>query len=306
MDAEAHYYASLSNMIELLYSGCTTTADMMYIFPKKFNHLELFGATVNAAKKCGIRFHPFRGSMSVSRKDGGLFGDDVVESHHQITERTEETIREFHDNSADAMVKVGIAPCTVFTSTKDDYLSAAEVAQKYQTVLQTHLSESLYEQEYIKAKYHQTPLSYLSSLGWNNNKVSFAHCIELTKQDINLIAQQHNSVCHCPISNARSALGQNGIAPITEMINEKINISIGVDGSAGNDSSNMLEEMRWARTIQGARENSTYLSAEEVIYMGTMGGAIALSRQDMIGSIEIGKCADIAIFDVKDSVSKIY
>jgi len=139
-------------------------------------------------------------------------------------------------------------------------------------------------------------------LGWDNNRVSFAHCIEIDKKDIVRLVKHANSVCHCPISNARSPIGQRGIAPIMEMLAAGVNVGIGVDGSAGNNSSNLLEEMRWARTISGARWESTYLQPAEVLRMGTMGGAIALNWDKAIGSLEVGKCADIAIFDVKSAL----
>lgn len=305
MDAEAHYHAALINMMELLFSGCTTTTDMLYIFPEQYDHIELFEATIQAAHDLGMRFHPFRGSMSLSQKDGALFADDVVEKSSEIIARTDAVIKKFHQPAADSMVKVGIAPCTLFTSSTEDYEQAVTLARKYDLNLQTHVSESAYEQEYSQKTFGKTPVAHLSSMGWNDSRASFVHGIEVNDRDLTQIKKQHNSICHCPISNARSPLGQKGIAPITEMLNAGINVSVGVDGSAGNDSSNMLEEMRWARTLQGAREESTYLSAQNVLYMGTRGGAKTLRWDQKIGSLEVGKCADIALFNLEDSLAHV-
>ncbi len=305
MDERAYYYASLIACIELLQSGCTATTDMHYVFPKSHDHLKIFSSTVKAARELGIRFHPYRGSMSLSKKDGALFDDDVVETSQEIYDRTVETIKSFHQEKPDSMIKVGIGPCTIFTSSKRDYENAAQLAEIYNVNLQTHLSESTYEQAYAHKKYGMNPLTYLKTLGWNTNKASFVHCVELNSREISTIAKQKNSVCHCPISNARSPLGQKGIAPIWEMLKAGVNISIGVDGSAGNDSSNILEEMRWARTIQGVREKATYLSPMDVLHMGTVGGARSLRWDNEIGSLEIGKCADIILFETGISAESI-
>lgn len=305
MSPEARYQAAMVNMVELLFSGCTTAADMSYIFPQKFNHLDLFASEVKAANDIGIRFHPFRGSLSLSKKDGSEFDDDVVENSDQIIERTRQIIDKFHQSGRDAMLKVGIGPCTIFTNTPKDYRQAAILAKEFDLNLQTHLSESNFEQQLVQEKYHKTPLELFQSLGWDDERANFVHCLELENQDIDLLKKHHSSVCHCPISNARSSLGQQGVAPIWEMLEKGLTISIGVDGSAGNDSSNILEEMRWARTMQGVRPQSTYLKPEDVLYMGTMGGARALRWDDMLGSLEVGKCADLAIFDIRDSISHV-
>lgn len=305
MNPEAYYYSAIINLAELLLSGCTTSADMLYLFPRQYSHEELFKAEIKAARDLGMRFHLFRGSMSLSQKEGALFPDDAVETSEEIMDRTEAMIGKYHDKRESAMVKIGIAPCTVFTNTAKDYFNAAKMAKKYDINLQTHVSESNYEQKYILKKFEVTPLKYLQSLGWDDARVSWVHGIEFTDQDLELIKKDNQSVCHCPISNARAPLGQKGIAPIWEILQEKINVGIGVDGSAGNDSSNMLEEMRWARTLQGVRQEATYLSIMDVFKMATINGAKALRWDNAIGSLEIGKCADIAIFNVEDSLDYV-
>ena len=305
MDAKAHYFAALANMYELILSGCTTTADMLYIFPNKFDHLELFKATIEAAKQAGMRFHPFRGSMSLGKSHGSLFDDSVVEESDQIVSRTESIIKSFHQSAEDTMLKVGIAPCTIFTSSASDFRDAADLAKEYNVNLQTHLSESLTENQYAKNTFGLPPLQYLQSLGWDDERVSWVHGIETSIEEFELIKSKHQSVCHCPISNARSAIGQTGVAPIYEMIQSGINVALGVDGSAGNDSSNMLEEMRWARTLPGVSPNSTYLNALDVIWMATRAGAKALRWDSTIGSLEVGKCADLVMFDLDQSLAHL-
>lgn len=296
MGAETVYYSALANMAELLLYGCTTTTDMHYLFPK--GKRGFFEATIQAAKDLGIRFHPYRGSISVSKKDGALFPDNVAQDSDTIASETESMIQKFHDSSPFSMLRIGVAPCTIFTSSSKDYKNAAVLSKKYAVNMQTHLGESEFENEYAVTRLKKRPLAYLQSLGWTGDRVSFTHCIELNKDEIVLIRKMQSNVVHCPISNARAPIGDIGIAPISEMLKEKVNVAIGVDGSAGNDSSNVLEELRWARTMQGVRKNSTYLPVEETLAMGTVNGAKLLNWEKEIGSIVPGKKADIALFSL--------
>ena len=296
MDAETIYYSALANMAELLLYGCTTTTDMLYLFPR--GKKGFFEATIQAAKDIGIRFHPYRGSMSLSKKDGAEFPDDVVEDSDDIASESEQMIRTYNDNSPDSMLKIGLAPCTIFTSSKQDYRNAAIISKQYGVNIQTHLAESAFENEYSMKNFHKRPLAYLRDFGWEGERVSFTHCINVNVQEIKSLASTKTNVVHCPISNARKPVGSIGVAPIWEMLDEGINIAVGVDGSAGNDSSNMLEELRWARTMQGVRKESTYLKPEKVLRMGTINGARVLNWESVIGSVDVGKAADIAMFSL--------
>jgi cytosine/adenosine deaminase-related metal-dependent hydrolase len=203
------------------------------------------------------------------------------------------------------MVKVGIAPCTIFTSTAEDYRRAAQLADEYHVNLQTHLSESQFEQQYAQDKLGMTPLQYLEEQGWVGSAVSFVHGIEIRSGDRHRLQRHQQSIVHCPISNARAPVGQTGLAPVAEFLADEINVSLGVDGSAGNDSSNLMEEMRWARTLAGARKESTYLPVMDVWRMGTINGARALQWESTIGSIAVGKCADLCWFDTHDSLAHL-
>lgn len=301
MDDEMVYYAVLANMAELLLYGCTTTTDMLYVFPKgKKGWMEV---AIRAARDIGIRFHPYRGGMSLSKKDDAIFPDDVVQDSDIIAAETESLIRNYHSADDQAMLKIGIAPCAIFTSSEQDYRNAVLLSRKYGVNLQTHLAESAFENEYSVKKFRKRPLSYLRDLEWEGEHVSFTHCINVNTQEIKALASTKTHVVHCPISNARSPIGDRGVAPIYEMLKYGVNVAIGVDGSAGNDSSNMFEELRWARTLQGVRKESTYLKPLDTLRMGTINGAKALNWQRQIGSIEDGKAADIAIFDL-DTVER--
>lgn len=300
MSEETIYYCALANMAELLLYGCTTTTDMLYIFPRKRNIF--FEATIEAAKNIGIRFHPYRGSMSLSQKDDALFPDDVVQDSDTIAKQSEDLIRKYHNSKADTMLKIGLAPSTIFTNSAADYNNAVSLSDKYRINLQTHLSESEFENDYSLKKFKKRPLAYLQQCGWLGKRVSFAHCITVNSKEIENLARTNTNIIHCPISNARSPIGEPGIAPIWEMLQKKVNVAIGTDGAAGNDSSNVIEELRWARVLQGVRRESTYLKPNEVLKMGTTNGAKLLNWDDQIGSIEVGKCADIAIFNLNDRI----
>lgn len=261
---EASYWSAMTAMAELLLSGCTTTADFFYI--SLTNQEEVLEAIIKAANEIGMRLH--------------LYQEDeaVIEKHHQAGKFSNTCI--------------GLEICTPFTKPKRDFEKMAQLARKYGVNLQVHVAESEFEVNFCQEKFGQRPVFYLQSIGWKGPDVSYVHCIYVNQEEIRTLSQSQTKVVHCPISNARG----ESIAPITEMIKEGVSISIGVDGSASNDSSNILEEMRWARTLQGARSGFTYLKSSQVLEMGTIGGAKVLNR-DELGSIEEGKAADIAIFD---------
>lgn len=302
LDEETMYYYALVNLGELLLYGTTTSSDFHYLFSKK--HKGTLEAAIKAAQKLGIRFQPYRSSMSLSQKDGALFPDDTVQDQDTILRETEELIKKYHDASFASMVRVGLGPCTVFTSTTEDYKKAGELASKYHVNLQTHLSESKYEESFIQEKYQKTVLQYLQDLGWKGKSVSFVHGIYLSDEDIKTLAETNSNLVHCPLSNARGSLGETGLAPISKILDYKVNVGVGVDGSAGNDSSNLLEELRWARTLPGTLPEATYLKANTVMEMGTINGAKVLNWDSEIGSLEEGKIADLAIFNLENKLEQ--
>lgn len=265
----ASYWSSLTAMAELLLSGCTTTADFFYISLE--NEEEVLKAIMRAAEKIGVRLH--------------------------LYQEKEAMIEKYHQPKRFSMFRLGLEICTPLSKPKEDFKKMLHLARKYKVNLQIHLSESEFENNYCQKKFGKRPMAYLQSLGWKGPNVSYVHCLYLNQREFGVLSRSKTSVVHCPISNARG----EKIAPITEMLERGIKVGIGVDGSAGNDSGNMLEEMRWARTLQGAREGFTYLKPSQVLEMGTVGGAKVLNRDD-VGSLEEGKAADIAIFNPKNKI----
>jgi len=295
MSEEMIYDGALLNLAELALYGCTTTADMPYIMPPG---RDLLAPAIAAARSIGIRFQPYSGGISLGRKDGALFPDDMTQDSDTIAAQVETAINLHHDPAELAMVRIGFGLCGIYTNTPDDFKNGLSISQKYGVNLQTHVGESDWETSvYSPKKFRSRPVDYLRADGWAGPMTSYVHAINLNSTEIIGLARNGTNVSHCPISNARSSSGEAGIAPITEMLAAGVNIGIGVDGSAGNDSSNLLEELRWARTIQGARVYATYLDPMATLKMGTINGAKLLGRGGEIGSIEPGKAADLALFD---------
>jgi cytosine/adenosine deaminase-related metal-dependent hydrolase len=284
LTGEAVYISALVGMAELLLSGCTTTTDHLYIFP---NDVSL-DDEIRAAKEIGIRFHPCRGSMSLGRSKGGLPPDEVVQSEEEILADCERLIKTYHDPSPGSMCRIALAPCSPFSVTPELMRDTAQMARRYGVLLHTHLAETLDEENFCLEKYKMRPLDYMAKLGWLGEDVWFVHVVHVNQRDIKILAEMGSGVAHCPSSNMR--LG-SGIAPVVEMLKAGVKVGLAVDGSASNDSSNMLGEARQALLLQRVRYGADSISAEEVLEMATKGGAKVLGRED-IGSLEPGKAAD--------------
>jgi len=284
LTGEAVYISALVGMAELLLSGCTTTTDHLYIFP---NDVSL-DDEIRAAREIGIRFHPCRGSMSLGRSKGGLPPDEVVQSEEEILADCERLIKTYHDPSPGSMCRIALAPCSPFSVTPELMRDTAQMARRYGVLLHTHLAETLDEENFCLEKYKMRPLDYMAKLGWLGEDVWFVHVVHVNQRDIKILAEMGSGVAHCPSSNMR--LG-SGIAPVVEMLKAGVKVGLAVDGSASNDSSNMLGEARQALLLQRVRYGADSISAEEVLEMATKGGAKVLGRED-IGSLEPGKAAD--------------
>ena len=284
LTSEAVYISALVGMAELLLSGCTTTTDHLYIFP---NDVSL-DDEIRAAREIGIRFHPCRGGMSLGRSKGGLPPDEVVQTEEEILADCERLIRAYHDPSPGSMCRIALAPCSPFSVTPELMRDTAQMARRYGVLLHTHLAETLDEENFCLEKYKMRPLDYMAKLGWLGDDVWFVHVVHVNQRDIKILAETGTGVAHCPSSNMR--LG-SGIAPVVEMLKTGVKVGLAVDGSASNDSSNMLGEARQALLLQRVRYGADSISAEEVLEMATRGGAKVLGRED-IGSLEPGKAAD--------------
>jgi len=290
----AIYVSAKTGLMELMLTGCTTSTDHMYLFPKKTNG-KLIDQEIVAAKELGIRFQPTRGSMSLSQKDGGLPPEDVVQSPLEIHKDTVRLLEKYHDGSYGSMLRISLAPCSPFSVSGIQMREVAEFAKQNNLMIHTHLAETKDEESFCIEKFGHRPAEYLEKLNWIDKNVWTAHSIHLNDAEIDLMGKKKMGIAHCPSSNMR--LG-SGIARIKELLKAGVSVGLGVDGSASNDSSNMLGEARLAMLLSRLRENQkNWLTAGDVLWMATKGGALALGRDD-IGSIEVGKCADFAIFDM--------
>jgi cytosine/adenosine deaminase-related metal-dependent hydrolase len=272
-------------------TGCTTTTDHHYVFPHDGG--DVLQGEIDAARAVGLRFHPTRGSMDLGRSSGGLPPDNVVEDIDAILLATDAAIEAHHDTSFESMLRIGVAPCSPFSVTRELLTEAAELARKRDVRLHTHLAETLDEEDYCRERFNSTPVEYMESVGWLGPDVWFAHAVHLDDASIAKMAATGTSAAHCPTSNAR--LGA-GIARAHDMRAAGLTVGLGVDGAASNEACSMLEQVRHAALFARARGGPRELSVREALAMGTLGGAAVLGRQDEIGSIEVGKLADVALW----------
>lgn len=290
MGPEEIRVSALIGLMELAETGCTTSSDHLYMFP---NGARL-DDTIEAAREIGLRFHPTRGSMSIGESDGGLPPDALVEKEEAILADCRRVIETFHDPAPFSMVRVGVAPCSPFSVSRDLMRESTSLARSYGVRLHTHLAENVEDVAYSLEKFGVRPGAYAEALGWCGHDVWHAHCVQLDAQEIGLFARTGTGVAHCPCSNMR--LG-SGVAPVREMIDAGVRVGLGVDGSASNDSGHMLNEARQALLLQRVAKGGAALTARESLELATLGGAMALGRDD-IGALAPGKAADLAAFDL--------
>ncbi|MEP3036632.1 MAG: 8-oxoguanine deaminase [Pseudoruegeria sp.] len=277
-------------LAELALSGCTMTSDHLYMYPNG-TRLE---DTIDAAQTVGLRFHPTRGAMSIGESDGGLPPDSLVEREADILADSIRVVDAFHDPSEGSMLRVGLAPCSPFSVSRELMRDAALLARDKGVMLHTHLAENDEDISYSLEKFGCRPGQYAEDLGWTGDDVWHAHCVKLDGQEIDLFSRSGTGVAHCPCSNCR--LG-SGIAPVRAMRDAGVNVALGVDGSASNDGSNLIAEARQAMLLQRVSQGANAMSAREMLEIATLGGAKVLGRSDC-GSIAVCKRADIAVWDV--------
>ena len=292
MNPEQIFIATQLGLSELALSGCSLSADHMYIFQ---NGCRLED-TIEAAREIGLRFNPTRGAMSVGESAGGLPPDNLIENEEKILADMERVVQKFNDPAEGSMLRVGLAPCSPFSVSNDLMRETAQLARSLGVGLHTHLAENDEDVKFSLEKYGCTPGEYIQELGWVGPDVWHAHCVKLTPKEIEIFNDTATGIAHCPCSNCR--LG-SGIAPITDMLKVGINIGLGVDGAASSDSSHLLSEARQAMLLQRLTDEGKKFSARDALEIATIGGARVLGRNDL-GSIEIGKRADIAIWNLKE------
>lgn len=293
IDEEIVEAAAAANCAWMALSGCTLTTDHHYVFPTAGG--DVLGASIAGVRTVGLRFHPTRGSMDLGASSGGLPPDSVVEDTDVALAATDDAIDRWHDPSPDSMLQVAVAPCSPFSVTSALMKGAAEIARARGVRLHTHLCETLDEQTFCVEKYGRTPGQYVEDLDWLGPDVWFAHVVHPTADDITTFGATGTAVAHCPTSNGR--LG-SGIAPIADMLAAGVPVGLGVDGAASNESGRMDEELHQALLVARLRGGSTAMSARQVLRMATMGGARVLGRDTDLGSLEVGKLADIALWRV--------
>ena len=293
IDEEAVSVSSQVAMGELAKTGCTCTTDHHYLYPRSFA-ADLMGLQFEAADRIGMRFAPTRGSMSLSKKDGGLPPDSVVQTEEQILADSRRVIEQYHDPDPLAMRKVVLAPCSPFSVSKELMVETARLARSYGVRLHTHLAETQDEDSYCLRTHGKRPLELMEEWEFIGKDVSYAHGIFFTDEELDLLRQSGTAVCHCPSSNMR--LG-SGIARVKEMLERGITVSLAVDGSASNDASDFLGEMRQALFLQRIRYGADAITAPQIFALATAGGAKVLNFSKL-GKIEEGWGADLALFDV--------
>ena len=291
IDADLVNVAATGGLAWLAGTGCTTTTDHHYVFPRDGG--DVLKAEIDAAARVGLRFHPTRGSMDLGQSKGGLPPDNVVEDIDAILAATEAAIDTHHDPSFGSMLRIGVAPCSPFSVTGDLLRQTAELSRRKGVRMHTHLCETLDEEDYCQQHFGCTPVEYMESVGWLGPDVWFAHSVWLTDESIASLARTGTSVAHCPTSNAR--LG-SGIARARDLRDAGVAVGLGVDGAASNEACALLEEARHALLFARAKGGPQALTVRDALDMATMGGAKVLGRSDEIGSLEVGKLADIAVW----------
>ncbi len=287
---EEMFVSAQIGLAELALSGCTLSSDHLYLYP---NGARL-DDTIAAAAELGLRFHPTRGAMSIGESDGGLPPDMLVEAEQDILSDMIRVVDKFHDPSEGSMCRVGLAPCSPFSVSRELMRDTAVLARDKRVMLHTHLAENDEDIAYSQSQFGCRPGQYAQELGWTGSDVWHAHCVKLDSAEIDLFARTRTGVAHCPCSNCR--LG-SGIAPVRAMRDAGVPVALGVDGSASNDSGNLVAEARQAMLLQRVANGADAMSAREALEIATRGGADVLNRPDC-GRLMPGKRADIAIWDV--------
>ena len=295
MNPEDIFTSTQTALAELALSGCTTASDHLYLFP---NGSKL-DDEIAAAKEIGLRIQASRGSMSLGQSQGGLPPDSVVDSEDSILKDSQRVIQHYHDSKPGAFVQIVLAPCSPFSVTSDLMKQSAKLAREYGVHLHTHLAETEDEEQFCLQRFGHRPVGYMQEVDWVGSDVWFAHAVWVDDAEIQVFAKHNCGVAHCPTSNMRLA---SGIAPVKEYQAAGVNVGLGVDGSASNDGSHLLAEVRNAMLVSRVKEgltgyslsndpNRKLMTAREALYLGTRGGAAVLGRND-VGSLESGKCAD--------------
>jgi cytosine/adenosine deaminase-related metal-dependent hydrolase len=293
IDTESVYVSAWVGLAELALSGCTTSADHLYLHPHGAG--DLLTAEIEAAQDLGMRFHPTRGSMSLSEKDGGLPPDDVVADDDEILAASESAVSRHHDRSHGAMVRVALAPCSPFSVTEDLMVRSAELAERLDVRLHTHFAENAQDDEFSIATFGCRPMEYLERTGWCTDRTWVAHCVTPNHDEIRRLGAAGIGAAHCPSSNM---ILSSGIAPIVDLRAAGVKVGLGVDGSSSADSASLWLEARQSMLLAKLRNGADAGTARMALDIATHGGAGCLGREGEIGVIAPGAVGDLAIWSL--------
>ncbi|EFC82448.1 8-oxoguanine deaminase [Parafrankia sp. EUN1f] len=291
LDEEAVHTSAYVGLTELALGGCTTTTDHLYVHPRGGG--DLITAEIAAAQQLGMRFHPTRGSMSLSVKDGGLPPDSVVQEPDEILDDSARLVAKHHDPSHGAMVRIALAPCSPFSVSPELMTATAELAEKLDVRLHTHLAEDPEEDDYCLAVFGRRPIDQFAEVGWGSDRAWVAHCICPNPEEIERLGAWGTGVAHCPSSNM--ILG-GGLAPVAEMRAAGVPVGLGCDGSSSADSASLWLEARTAMLLGRLRQGAGAMSARDALEMATRGGAACLGRAGEIGLLAVGSVGDLVVW----------
>ena len=297
IDEESVYASAFVGLAELALSGCTTSTDHLYLHPKGAG--DLLTAEVSAARDLGVRFHPTRGSMSLSEKDGGLPPDDVVADDEEILAASEAAVHRHHDRGFGAMTRIALAPCSPFSVTERLMVQSAELAERLDVRLHTHFAENSEDDAFSIATFGCRPMEYLERTGWCSERTWVAHCVMPNPDEVARLGAAHIGVAHCPSSNCILA---SGIAPVVPMRAAGVKVGLGVDGSSSADSASMWLEARTALLLAKLRDGADAATARTMLEVATLGGAGCLGREGEIGVLAVGAVADLAVWKLDGPV----
>ncbi len=293
LDEEAAHVSAWVGLAELALSGCTTSTDHLYVHPAGAG--DLLSAEIAAARDLGVRFHPTRGSMSLSVKDGGLPPDSVVQDHDVILDESKRAVERHHDRSHGAMVRIALAPCSPFSVTKQLMIDSARLAEELDVRLHTHFAENAEDDDFSLATFGCRPTDYLEETGWCTDRAWVAHCVMPNADEVQRLGRARIGVAHCPSSNL---ILSSGIAPVVDLRAAGVHVGLGVDGSSSADSASMWLEARQAMLLAKLRNGADQGTARMALEVATRGGAGCLGRIGEIGELSVGAVGDIAVWSL--------
>lgn len=293
LDEESAFVSAWIALAELALSGCTTSSDHLYVHPRGAG--DLLAAEIAAAVELGMRFHPTRGSMSLSHKDGGLPPDNVVQDHDLILAESQRAVGRHHDRGHGAMVRIALAPCSPFSVTKQLMIESAHLAERLDVRLHTHFAENVEDDAFAVATFGCRPTEYLEEVGWCTDRTWVAHCVMPNSDEVQRLGRAHIGVAHCPSSNL---ILSSGISPVVDLRAAGVHVGLGVDGSSSADSGSLWLEARQAMLLAKLRSGASASSARMALEMATRGGAGCLGRVGEIGEISLGAVGDLAVWSL--------